>query len=601
MSLINKASMIMTPNAVKEGKIYSIIPQNGNGDMTFSRATTATKVNSEGFIEDTPYNLFSYSEEFSNAFWNNTELNVSGTPAYINQGIAPNGTMTADKIIPNAVTGVHRFILQTVLPNISANDAYTLSIYIKINDFNFFFFRENINGTVDNSFFNIAAVSLGTIASGRTATIQDVGSGWIRCSVTATTTTSSISTIGFGVCDTNGTNGITGNNAKFNLIWGAQLVQGSVPKDYVKTTNRLNVPRLNYDTAGGCPSILLEPQRTNLLLYSNTFSDSGWMKSKVTVSQNTILSPNNVLNASSIIEDVNTGDKAVYRTVTIAQGQVVTISGYYKTNGRDLRLCCYNSAFNIGFTIAVNLSTRTLMSTGVANGGAVISYSIKQLLNGWCYVSVSGTLSTSTTAMHASYLVTSANVSNYTGNGTSGIYIWNAQLEIGSYPTSYIPTIASAVTRVSDNLSRNNIYTNGLITSAGGTWFVELNNNIGLIRDGGYSILDALGVVDTAGLNGLVLRKNTNSSRLDLSVYIDGFQSFIYQTLTDNIKLAVKWNGSTVNIFVNGVKVVSNVTFAITLMELLVANGKDVPRYIKSMMLFPTPLSDLEMSQLTTL
>jgi hypothetical protein len=55
MSLLDNASLFLTPNAYKEGKLYSVIPSDGSGDFTFTRATTATRVNSDGLVELASY------------------------------------------------------------------------------------------------------------------------------------------------------------------------------------------------------------------------------------------------------------------------------------------------------------------------------------------------------------------------------------------------------------------------------------------------------------------------------------------------------------------------------------------------------------------
>ena len=83
MSLLQDASLVLTPNAYTTSKLYSIIPSSGNGDFTFFRAGSATETASNGLIEDVPYNLVQYSEEFSNGYWGKT----SGT-------ITPNVTTT---------------------------------------------------------------------------------------------------------------------------------------------------------------------------------------------------------------------------------------------------------------------------------------------------------------------------------------------------------------------------------------------------------------------------------------------------------------------------------------------------------------------------
>jgi hypothetical protein len=191
------------------------------------------------------------------------------------------------------------------------------------------------------------------------------------------------------------------------------------------------------------------------------------------------------------------------------------------------------------------------------------------------------------------------------GNSTANFTISMPQMEIGvsntaSYSTSYIPTTTTALTRNADVFSRNNIYTNGLITSAGGTWFVELNNNLSLIRDG-YSV--SLFIDNSSGgvTNGFSIKHSTASLTLRLQIvkYISGASSIFYQTLTDIVKIAIKWNGTTADVFVNGVKQVSATAFTTTVMEYLSGSGVDVPKYIKSTYLFPTPLTDAECIALT--
>ena len=68
MSLLETASLIVTPNGYKEGKLYSVIPSDGSGDMSVTRATTATRVNSQGLVELVPYNLVTYSNDFSSSW-----------------------------------------------------------------------------------------------------------------------------------------------------------------------------------------------------------------------------------------------------------------------------------------------------------------------------------------------------------------------------------------------------------------------------------------------------------------------------------------------------------------------------------------------------
>ena len=126
MSLLQDASLVLTPNAYKISKLYSIIPSNGNGDFTFSRAGSATKTASNGLVEDVPYNLFNYSEDFSNTYWGKTSGTITS-----NAITAPDGTPTADlftkTVAFNTVSNISRSLTTYYL------GVVTISLYVKQN------------------------------------------------------------------------------------------------------------------------------------------------------------------------------------------------------------------------------------------------------------------------------------------------------------------------------------------------------------------------------------------------------------------------------------------------------------------------------------
>jgi len=270
----------------------------------------------------------------------------------------------------------------------------------------------------------------------------------------------------------------------------------------------VNEPRLNYDTVGGCPAILIEPQRMNRLLNSET-------------------------------------------VVT----QTISTTG----------VACTVSFYGTGTIIFSGTFIGTLVGTG-ANNRVTLTF----------------------TPTTGSLLLT------VTGTVTKG------QLETGSYATSYIPTLGTAITRNADVITRNNIYTNGLITSLGGTWFIELNNNIPYIRDNATAT--AIQTSNVSALNGFVIKTSGGgSNRCFIGKRVSNVESVLYATLTNTVKIAIDWNGTTADVFVNGVKVVTATSFPATIMEFFTADAIDVPKYIKSMMLFPRPLTDSECIALTTL
>ena len=100
MSLFEQASLIVTPNAVKEGKLFSIKPTDGSGDLSVVRATSASRVDQNGLVEIPRTNLATYSEDFTNSSWNKITSGASvSTPIVTsNSAISPDGTMNADLI-----------------------------------------------------------------------------------------------------------------------------------------------------------------------------------------------------------------------------------------------------------------------------------------------------------------------------------------------------------------------------------------------------------------------------------------------------------------------------------------------------------------------
>jgi hypothetical protein len=174
------------------------------------------------------------------------------------------------------------------------------------------------------------------------------------------------------------------------------------------------------------------------------------------------------------------------------------------------------------------------------------------------------------------------------------------QMELGAYATTPILTTGSAsATRIADSFSRSNIYTNGLITSSGGTWFVELRGNLPLTRDAsGSFFIDS----QNGGLgNGFNIRNvGTPNQRFVIVKYVSFASSNLYFTLTDTVKIAIKWNGTTADVFVNGTKQVSGTSFTTTNMDFFGANGNDQPKFIQQMALFNYPLSDTDCQLLTT-
>jgi hypothetical protein len=176
------------------------------------------------------------------------------------------------------------------------------------------------------------------------------------------------------------------------------------------------------------------------------------------------------------------------------------------------------------------------------------------------------------------------------------------QMELGAYPTSYIPTTSASVTRNADRFSRDNLFTNGLVSAAGGTLFLNFRIPFAL-RDNGN---ENISINDSTSQNSLFIYGGSSGNTYYIGKFLSGVFSNVYSSVVspaNNIKIAIKWNGTSADIFQNGVKVLSSTAFtATTSLQFLRSNTAGVGSIINinSMALFPTPLTDTQCIALTT-
>lgn len=216
----------------------------------------------------------------------------------------------------------------------------------------------------------------------------------------------------------------------------------------VMRTAPAGVPRIDHDpVTGECKGLLIEEQRTNLLTYSEEFTQSAWIKTRAAVTANAAIAPDGTLTAGKLVEDTSTNNTHdVSRFITPPSG-AITLFCYVKASGRTQVVLesFEGSVPSNPFSAIFDLSTGTVVSSS----GLTTSSSIVAVGNGWYRVSASGTSAGTNTAF--TIRLVSGGTTAYTGDGTSGLYIWGAQLEAGSFPTTYIKTGASQVTRTVDS------------------------------------------------------------------------------------------------------------------------------------------------------
>jgi hypothetical protein len=250
LGLYSKFSALYTPAVRNTSKLYSII--SADGDATVTRGSVKNINSATGTLEEiasdvTPSsfgtggwgalvegartNLLQRTEEFDNG-WTGENLIITA-----NVIVAPDGTMTADKIIANTATGNH-YRIQT--PTTANATVHTISVYAKAGEYNFMRIEQGNNS--NGGYFNL---SNGTVVGATTYSprITDAGNGWYRCSVTVTSVATNVGCV-FAPSPNGTTINYTGDGTSGIFIWGAQLEVGSFASSYIKNVNTsAGVPR----------------------------------------------------------------------------------------------------------------------------------------------------------------------------------------------------------------------------------------------------------------------------------------------------------------------------------------------------------------------
>ena len=586
MSLLDDASLVVVPSGYKAGTVYSVKPTNGDGDLSFTRSNdTATRVNSAGLIEKVRTNVLLESNSFDTTWATSDSSVTSGQAGYD----GTNNAWTLQSTSTNA---------SSVLQSPTSSGVHTLSVYAKAGTVNFI--RLSVFGATSYSaYFNVSDGSVGVIIGSVINTkIEAVGNGFYRCSIAVN---ESITSLRIYVSSVNGalTSGI-GDNV---YIQDAQLELGDIATDYIPTTTTAvsvgmlaNVPRLDY-SGGGCPKLLLEPQRTNLVTFSEQFDNAAWSKSAVTVTANATTSPDGYTNADKLIATAVSG----FHNTSQSIGSKIALTPYtfsFFAKADEISFCLPNisSAFS-GTQLAalINLSDGTISSVS-----AGLSVSTEDYGNGWYRIKLTATSQNNTSGFLVTINATNeSGASNFTGDGTSGIFIWGAQLEEGSYVSSYIPTYGAAVTRGQDACSKTGI--SSLIGQTEGTLFAEFNS--GEIDAQQYF----LGINTDISNRIIIFKQSNNTIQAQVRKVNIAEASFSTSAITANTdyKVAISYEENNVNFFVNGVLIGRDSAVSIPACSNFTFDDgdgdRDFYRPIKSVLLFPTALTDTQCIELTTL
>jgi hypothetical protein len=440
-----------------------------------------------------PYNLLTYSDVLTpNYIFSQCSITSSVT--------APNGTSTAKRITSGATT-TDVYFEQGI--NFSPN-TYTWSVFVKqgtATTARILPVHVGIGSDVSLVIFTFATETITSSAIVTSAGFDKLENGWYRiyCSVVITS----------AVSDLRARYGNPNTPNVYNDWWGAQLVEGTDALPYQPTETRLNRPRVDF-SLGGCPSLLVEPQRTNIALWSEQFDSISWIKDVgVSVNANFATSPSGIQNADKV--NFASNNLAIYRVGTAVGAHRFSV--YLKGEGA-----------NIGKQI--------------------------QLLIG----NVGGTTNVTLTDQWVRY-ETDATSATYAGVGKVGltqadsVLIWGAQLEAGSYPTSYIPTTSASVTRNADQVYKTGI--SSLIGQTEGTIYLEADiqkhneSEFYVAISNGFSLGESIYLFQPSGG---ILQVLFRTGGVDQSISILNANWNIGYN-----KIAIAYNSTSGEVFMNGV------------------------------------------------
>jgi hypothetical protein len=225
-----------------------------------------------------------------------------------------------------------------------------------------------------------------------------------------------------------------------------------------------NTPRFDFSPSTlAAQGLLIEESRTNLTLQSEDFATT-WTVTGATVSTNATTAPSGTTTADKLQEDTSTGSHLVTQNITFTAASH-TASIFAKKAERDwIRVLFFDGANT--FSAFFNLNTGTVGT--ITGAGATAS--IQNVGNGWYRCAVTATASAGSGSF-APRVALADNNSSYAGSTGSGIFIWGAQIEAGAFPTSYIPTTTTALTRSADVASVNTL--SPWYNASAGTLFAE--------------------------------------------------------------------------------------------------------------------------------
>ncbi len=599
-SLKDLASLIMVPSLYKDGRLDTVKPlgngilhpdSTGNndgtdgstpaeGNFTFSRGSNlaATRVDVNGLIEKGRENLLVQSNQFDTTWSKPNSTLAQGFSGYDGSNNAWKWSSTAAGTtqLSQGTSGVSGIRTLSLYAKAGSRDVFSIWVGTGI-DFN---------------------LTTGQTAGHANASMESVGNGWWRCSY-------------FNDYGTLNPYYVASSAGEFIYIMNAQAEQGLVATDYIETGTSAaqsgileDMPRLDYSGGASCPSLLLEPSRTNGLPQSEYFN--AWtVLNDVAITANSITSPEGLLNGSLMAASgVGATARSVRQGSQSTSTDIKTMSVYAKANASN-----YIQLYHSGEVQAY--ANFDLSSGAVGTSGTNATADIEPMGNDWyrCIATFDSVGNFGSSVYVGFATSSSAPYGGGSVSDTSSVYIFGAQYEVGSYPTSYIPTYGSSVTRSKEGANLTSL--SGVFGSSASTAFVEIDvPPSGSLSPTGVWTLTA--ATNTSNFVS-ICQFDSGITTPRVALYIGGvaiIDQYLSAPLSEGThKVCFVYEDGRQKLFIDGVEELS-LTASFNYVEFTKLSINDAawalgnnggPYSNKQTLVFPTALTDSECIALTTL
>ncbi len=538
--------------------------------ITFTRASSGTFVGADGLIKTTPVNFALNSNSVQGSTLGTPILN--STPSVV----SPRGiTETVRRLARDAQQTAQVWRVGSTSGG-TPDTTYTIS-----------FFAKTVSGGTTSINIDINDISP---TGGQSATITGE---WTRIVKTGGSRSNN-----FRFFDMN----MRSDTADF-YVWGVQIEEGTTATEYIPTGATISgAPRFDHDpVTGESLGLLIEEARTNEI--STDIGLTSNLTGASVSEDNSVTKPDGTTGALKITATAGSSVHSAQRNSTVTTTNHAFSVFVKKGNHRYIGLSQGGTSNNIH--VIFDTDTKTITDDGAHNNGTFVSSGFEEYANGWFRIHIVGFTQGTNLRVFLAQNASQNGLRNWTATGDEFCYAWGIQREDGNFPTSYIPTSSSVVTRAADVVEITGTNLSSFFNQNEGTMFVEALN---YEHPNSGTALVPLSYSDNSFTNLIQLGGSTGSNVFNFDVISSGSQSraTLGNYSSNNLKSAGAYKVADQAGSLDGAPVVTASPSSIpsTINRLDIGNnhtgGLPINGHIKRLIYFNTRLSDDKLKSITT-